>query len=383
MQVKNGTIESVSKEPHDIFLNEKTSVGSELWYLAVQSNTCVAKQAAALFVELSAGVTETSSSTSLSKRIVEALQDKESISGSLDMATMILSHSSPNTEMSRQELVQDFMLLLRHYSDDGENNIEENKRTETFSTSCSSSSSDAPSFPPPPIPKPRHLSRPKDDIDIAVKRLLDKQDRVIQRATRQYSIHVEDQHDFMTSAVVVTHPNASTVIRPGQKYRIRWRCTPQAEEAYCNEKNVEIILTRNMDQEVKKITQKFRNDGHSLKYAKQCARQLCSQICNTCRQYITVSTPLRAVKGRPEGWFDWIVPTDCPEGNYFVSLRTFFVSLSFFLSLYALTLTHTYSFVSTHSSHSIHNQVRRTSTTQRVDSDGPRKRRDLTRNSLL
>ena len=33
---KNGTIESVSKEPHTIFLNETNSVGSDLWYLAVR-----------------------------------------------------------------------------------------------------------------------------------------------------------------------------------------------------------------------------------------------------------------------------------------------------------------------------------------------------------
>ena len=32
----NGMIESVSKEPHGIFLNETNSVGSDLWYLAVR-----------------------------------------------------------------------------------------------------------------------------------------------------------------------------------------------------------------------------------------------------------------------------------------------------------------------------------------------------------
>ena len=84
---------------------------------------------------------------------------------------------------------------------------------------------------------------------------------------------------------------------------------------------MEIILTQTWIKS-SKITQKFRNDGYSQGYAKQCARLLCSQICNTCRQYIAVSTALRAEKGKPDGWFDWIVPTDCPEGNYFVSLRT-------------------------------------------------------------
>ena len=128
------------------------------------------------------------------------------------------------------------------------------------------------SVPPPPIPKPKHLTRPKDDYDDAVRRLLMKQRRVLDRGIKHQiqKYDVEDQQDFVVSAVVVTHPNTSTVIRPGQKYRIRWQCTPQAEAAYCGETNVEIILTRNMDQELKKITQKFRNDGYNATFAKQC-----------------------------------------------------------------------------------------------------------------
>ena len=278
----------------------------------------MARQAAKLFVELHAGVSS-SSTSSLCKRIINALNEsKDNTSGLLDMASMIVGYNSTSTEKSRKKLLQDFMVLSK--KEEEETMKEEKENDDDINETTRSK---APSFPPPAIPKPKHLARPKDDYDDAVRKLLRRQRQVLDRGIIPHRIYQSDlDRDFVTSAVVVTHPNTSTVIRPGQKYRIRWQCTPQAEEAYCGETNVEIILTRNMDQELKKITQKFRNDGYSQGYAKQCARLLCSQICNTCRQYIAVSTALRAEKGKPDGWFDWIVPTDCPEGNYFVSLRT-------------------------------------------------------------
>ncbi len=278
----------------------------------------MARQAAKLFVELHAGVSS-SSTSSLCKRIINALNEsKDNTSGLLDMASMIVGYNSTSTEKSRKKLLRDFMVLSK--KEEEETMKEEKENDDDINETTRSK---APSFPPPAIPKPKHLARPKDDYDDAVRKLLRRQRQVLDRGIIPHRIYQSDlDRDFVTSAVVVTHPNTSTVIRPGQKYRIRWQCTPQAEEAYCGETNVEIILTRNMDQELKKITQKFRNDGYSQGYAKQCARLLCSQICNTCRQYIAVSTALRAEKGKPDGWFDWIVPTDCPEGNYFVSLRT-------------------------------------------------------------
>lgn len=329
LDLKHGTIISVKQEPFEMYLDStsttKTSVGSDLWHFAVQQETLplqVSSEAAKLLVTLSAGFSG-SNLKLLSTRIVAALRvNKDSVSGLLDMVTMILSKASAkNSSTLRASQLQQKEMLVRDFLSLLELDASDVSFISSFSPHHGGSpqhlmETNKPRVSPPPIPKPRHLTTLKDDIDDSVKRLLQKQSQV------ETYIYSRSKQDCMTYSVVVTHPNTSTIIRPGQKYRIRWQMTSQAEEAYCDQRSVEIILTRNMDEDMKKMTTKFRNDGYSVQYAKQCARLLCSQICNTCRQYIAVTTPLRPVKGSPHGFFDWIVPTDCPEGNYFVSLRT-------------------------------------------------------------
>ena len=147
----------------------------------------MARQAAKLFVELHAGVSS-SSTSSLCKRIINALNEsKHNTSGLLDMASMIVGYNSTSTEKSRKKLLRDFMVLSK--KEEEETMKEEKENDDDINETTRSK---APSFPPPAIPKPKHLARPKDDYDDAVRKLLRRQRQVLDREFITHRIYQSD-----------------------------------------------------------------------------------------------------------------------------------------------------------------------------------------------
>eukprot|EP00939_MAST-03C_sp_MAST-3C-sp1_P002750 g2750.t1 len=346
-------IDSASCPPSRMFVSSKDkNAEDELWHLAVESaNACpsVAIKAGAFLFELSAAAASSRSGatdcvSNLLKRVVFALKEAKHRTRTINLLAMVFHASrkdrmeqylgddddDDDTDAGETQLMTRSLRLVRDMIPPGENPFDVLSAIESAfgeqmdDSSASSSPRSGVASRQGAIFSATDMSDDADGIDDAVKALLDKQ-MSMERPEYKYPIDSFDasrRTKRVLYAVVVTHPNASTIIHPGVAYRIRWRCSRFAEAAYCNEQNVEIILTRNMDEEVKQYTRKFIADGYPANMARNCARTLCSQICNMCRQYITASTPIRIRADRPEGEFEWIVPTDCPEGNYFVSLRT-------------------------------------------------------------
>ena len=119
---------------------------------------------------------------------------------------------------------------------------------------------------------------------------------------------------------VITHPNQQTIIRPGRPFSIRWSCAPHAELSYCNDKLVEIVVCRNMDKQRAVLHKIFRDCGFDDHKARRYAHSECANSANVTKRYISNSTPLMA-PGRKVNEFEWNVPRDFPEGDYFISIR--------------------------------------------------------------